>query len=102
MNGKSAVVYFLNGFAINFINPFVFAVWIAFAAYLDKHSVNKHDLVLGLIACLAIIFATDCLKVIFATKISNYFKSKSMKLLIKTIGFGMVLFSFRLFYYLFQ
>ena len=61
--------YFVNGFLLNFVNPFVIAVWIGFYSINQSRLESKSAIILSLIITLLVIFVTDCLKVVFAHKL---------------------------------
>ena len=62
------VSFFSQGFLINFINPFVFVVWIGLIGYGQSQYGFSTNLFLFLGAILAGIFGTDLTKVYFAQK----------------------------------
>lgn len=99
IKNQTLFVYFINGFAVNFINPFVFAVWFGFGSYLESQLPNDNQVIVGLIVALIVIFLTDLLKAFYANKILDLIKPSKLKGLFKLFGIGMILFSFRLFYY---
>ena len=95
-SSKSVLIYGVNGFLINFVNPFVFAVWFGFYT-LNISKYDKEDsVVLSLIITLLVIFATDILKVFFAQKLIPFLTKKRLVKLFKIFGVIMVGFSIRL------
>lgn len=93
---NSLLKYGLNGFLINFINPFVFAVWFGFYTILVTNFDNEIEVKFGLIFILITIFFTDLLKAIFAHKIKEFITPKIYKKTLKVIGVVMILFGVRL------
>lgn len=102
IKGNTMIKYFLNGFLINFINPFVFAVWFGFYALVQSNYTNESEVIFSLVAALLIIFSTDILKAIFANKLSQFIKPKKLAILFKVFGFVMIAFSLRLFFEFFK
>lgn len=94
---ENLIKYFINGFLVNFINPFVFAVWFGFYALASSKFKNENEVVITLSVTLIVILLTDLLKVIFAKKLSNLIKPKNLKLAFKIFGVIMIAFSIRLF-----
>ena len=94
-------VYFINGFIINFVNPFVFIVWFGFIA-LCKSKYESTELVISIVVILATIFVTDLLKVHFANKLVGISKPKVLKIIFKIIGILMIIFGGRLIFEFFR
>lgn len=98
LNAKHYVGFFSKGFLVNFVNPFVFAVWIGIIKVAgDKHGFDK-DLALYLAGTLLAIFSSDIAKVFLAAKIKNILKPELLFVLYKIIGVLLVLLGLRLFY----
>lgn len=94
---KSAYLnYFLNGFLINFVNPFVFAVWIGVIGYSQTKFGTGWPLILFLAASLLGIFITDMSKVFFAQKIKQLIKETFLLKLYRIIGILLTIFGLRL------
>ena len=89
-------IYALNGFLLNFINPFVIMVWIGFLAINQAKFQNESSVILSLVVTLAVIFVTDCLKVVFANKLKPFIKKERLKLVYRIFGIIMMLFGIRL------
>ena len=87
----------LNGFLINFVNPFVFGIWVLFLSINQTKFESETAVVTSLISTLAIIFLTDLLKVFFAHKLKKFITSKRLKLIYKVFGIIMIVFGLRLF-----
>ncbi|MDC1370755.1 LysE family translocator [Flavobacteriales bacterium] len=97
IKAESLVKYFLNGFLINFVNPFVFAVWFGFYTLSSSKYTNESVVIICLVTALVAIFVTDILKVIFANKLSYFINPANLKLAFKIFGVIMIVFSLRLF-----
>jgi len=93
--------FFSKGFIVNFVNPFVFAVWIGIIKIAgDKHGYDE-KLTIYLAGTLLAIFSTDLLKVFLAAKIKHFLKPEILMFLYKVIGVVLVLLGLRLLYYAF-
>ncbi|MGE0636418.1 MAG: LysE family translocator [Bacteroidia bacterium] len=102
LNAKHYIGFFSKGFLVNFINPFVFAVWIGIIKVAgDKHGFDN-DLALYLAGTLLAIFSTDMTKVFLASKIKSILKPEILFVLYKIIGVCLVLLGLRLFYVAFS
>ncbi len=90
--------FFSKGFLVNFVNPFVFAVWIGIIKVAgDKHGFDN-DLGIYLSGTLVAIFGMDMTKVFLAGKIRNLLKPEILFVLYKIIGVCLVLLAVRLLY----
>ena len=95
LQNKKLVTYFINGFLINLVNPFVFAVWIGFVSY-NATKFSSVEIAISLGFTLLTIFTTDVLKAYFANKLMYLMKPRKITRLFKIFGGLMILFSFRL------
>lgn len=94
---KSLVSIFFRSFLLNFVNPFVFAVWVGFLTYSEtKFSVQAAPSILTY--TLVVIFITDIIKVFLAKKLSFFFNTQKLLLFKKLTGIFMILFAVRLFW----
>ncbi len=99
----SYVSYFAQGFLINFINPFVFVIWIGVIGYAEtEYGTNKNELFLFLGAALLGIFFTDLTKVYFAQKIKKFLTQKFLKRLSQVFGIVLIVFGLRVLFYVFE
>lgn len=98
---SSLLKYGINGFLINFVNPFVFAVWFGFYTLNSAKYENSFDIKTSLMVTLLTIFITDILKAIFANKIKRWISPLVFSKMVKLIGFIMICFGVRLFTSLF-
>ncbi len=90
--------FFTKGFLVNFVNPFVFAVWLGIIAVAgNKHGFDV-DLGIYLSGTLLAIFICDMSKVFLAGKIKNILKPQILFVLYKIIGVCLVLLGMRLLY----
>lgn len=96
LNSKSLWVYGLNGFLINFINPFVFGVWVVFLTINQSKYGNESSILISMSIILTVIFITDLLKAFFAYKLKNLMNPSRLRTVYKIFGVIMVLFGSRL------
>ncbi|MEM7161736.1 MAG: LysE family transporter [Bacteroidota bacterium] len=90
---------FSSGFLVNFVNPFVFMVWIGFIVYGEERFHTEQTLWIFLIGILVGIFTQDILKVIFSNKLKQFLKPERLKVVFKWIGVLLIVFAVRLFYF---
>jgi len=91
---------FVRAFLINFVNPFVLAVWIGFMSY--SRAAFKGEEWLVLAGILLTIFATDLIKAFYASKLKSIFESDKMSLFYKVSGALFIVFGIRLLIYSFK
>jgi L-lysine exporter family protein LysE/ArgO len=89
--------HFLNGFIINFVNPFVLAVWIFFLSY-NQELYAAAEVIISLCITLLVIFATDCLKAYYSEKLNKVLTPKTLLTINKVVGILFLIFSIRFFY----
>ena len=89
---------FVNGFSINFFNPFVLAVWLSVVNYAKTN--HQENQISFLVAALCGIFIIDIVKVILSKKLFKFVQSKKLELFYKFSGFIMLGFSFRILWFL--
>jgi threonine/homoserine/homoserine lactone efflux protein len=95
--------YFAQGFLINFVNPFVFVIWIGIIGYAEtEYGANKNDLFLFLGSTLLGIFLTDITKVYFAQKIKRFLTPIFLKRLSQVFGIILIVFGVRVLFYVFR
>lgn len=91
---------FTKGFLVNFVNPFVFFVWIGLLTYAEgKFSSNIH-VTIYMVSILFGIFITDIIKVLLAHRLQLFLRPTMLKKLFRMIGIILILFSFRLIYFI--
>jgi len=96
--GKTnAIGLIASGFLVNFINPFVFVIWIGFSLRATTLEAEGQDPWVFLVAILIGIFVTDLLKALFAPKLKMLLSPQWLKRLYRVIGVAMLVFSIRLF-----
>lgn len=101
LNSHHYFSFFAKGFLVNFINPFVFLVWLGIMAFAKaKYSISI-NLYLFLSAVLSGILTTDVLKVFFAQKLKTVIQPAFLTKLYKVIGFLLLIFASRLLWFAF-
>ena len=88
---------FTKGFLVNFVNPFVFIVWIGLITYAKEK--YPDGLMIYLCMVLLGIFLTDSLKAFFAGKVKSLLAPKRLRRIYHVIGILMIVFSIRLFWH---
>ena len=87
---KDLLGFFIKGFAVNFINPFVFMVWIGIIGGADADP--EINLFWFLSGTLLGILTLDSLKVVFAHKIRPLLQPKVLKVIFRISGILLILF----------
>lgn len=91
--------YFAKGFLVNFVNPFVFMVWIGLLLFAKEQYSTGKTFWIFIGAILLGIFIQDLLKAIFAKRIRPLLNPKRLKIIYKWIGYILILFSIRLLFW---
>lgn len=91
--------FFAKGFVVNFVNPFVFVVWIGIIGIARTEYGVTLNLLVFLSAILLGIFTTDALKVIFAHRLKNYIRPEFLKNIYRLIGIALIAFGIRMAWY---
>lgn len=91
--------YFIKGFLVNFVNPFVFFVWVSILTYANTSFVSTPEIGWYIFAVLLGIFATDTLKILLAGKLQTMLNPLFLKRLFKGIGIVLIVFGLRLVYF---
>lgn len=90
--------FFVQGFSVNFFNPFVFVVWIGVYQYGQVKYVDERDVLWFLIAVLIGVLTTDILKVFLSEKLRKFVTTRRLNMFFKIIGVLLLLFSIRILY----
>jgi len=96
LKSKSLLVYTINGFIINFVNPFVFGVWVVFLTINQSKFEKESSVIISMTTILAVIFLTDILKALFAHKLKKFMNESRLKTMYKVFGVIMIVFGSRL------
>lgn len=94
--------YFVQGFLLNFVNPFVFVIWIGLIGYAETEYGYGKDMLIFFAAALIGIFTTDVLKAYFAHKIKKFLTKKFMRNLSRVFGIVLIVFGIRVIFYVFR
>ncbi len=86
------VGFFVKGFLVNFVNPFVFVVWIVIINEAAGRFGEGTDLLVYLSAALLGILTTDSLKALFAHKLSLILKPGFLSRVYRLIGLILIVF----------
>lgn len=95
----SRLKFFTNGFLVNFVNPFVFGVWLVVVTFLQANYPNQNDQFLYLAGALLGILTADTAKVFLARQIEVYLTLEKMVKIYRLAGMALLLFALRLFYH---
>lgn len=98
LQSKDYFTFFTKGFVVNFVNPFVFVVWIGVVGF-GQGKYNSVDLFAFLVATLLVILVTDSLKVLLAVKLKVLLTEITLVKMYRIIGFVLVLFGMRMIWY---
>jgi threonine/homoserine/homoserine lactone efflux protein len=91
------LTYILKGYFLNIMNPFVWFFWIsAMVGVSSNFGDDKHGILIFFIGTLSVVFATDILKVLIASKLKRYLSGRILLLInhavgILLVGFGIFL-----------
>jgi threonine/homoserine/homoserine lactone efflux protein len=102
MSKATYLAYFSQGFLINFVNPFVFVVWIGIIGYAETEYGFSTSMFVFLAAALIGIFSTDMTKVYFAQKIKRFLTPIFLKRLYQFFGIALIVFGIRIIFYIFR
>jgi len=91
--------YFAKGFIVNFVNPFVFLVWIGVIGLAQTKHGSGQELWVFLGAALLGILVTDSAKVVFADRIKKLIQPKFLRKAYQVIGVVMIGFGMRLLWF---
>lgn len=94
--------YFTKGFLVNFVNPFVFLVWISIIGLAQGKYGSGQDLWVFLAAALLGILTTDTLKVVFADKVKVLIQPRYLFRAYQLIGVLLIGFGVRLLWFAFS
>lgn len=99
LNPGHYTAYFAKGFIVNFVNPFVFLVWIGVIGLAQGKHGSGQELWIFLGAALLAILLTDSTKVLFANRIKKLIKPHFLKRTYQIIGVLMIGFGVRLLWF---
>jgi len=87
------LTYILKGYFLNIMNPFVWFFWIsAMVGVSSNFGEDKHGIVIFFTGTLAVVYATDILKVLVASKLKSYLNRKILLFINRIVGLILVCF----------
>jgi threonine/homoserine/homoserine lactone efflux protein len=98
INQPSFKSFFTKGFVVNFVNPFVFLIWIGIIDYSVSSWGKGVESSLYLLGAVLGILVTDVSKVFLADKLKVIMNPKKLYWIYKIAGLALVGFSIRLLY----
>lgn len=99
---RDAAGLFVNGFLVNFVNPFVFAVWAAIVLRGTRGYGEGGARLLFLFAVLSGIFVSDLAKAWLAPRLKPLLAGRMLKRLYRLIGVALLVFGLRVLWYSFS
>lgn len=97
-NVKDLFSGFSYGFLVNFVNPFVFAVWLGIIAYATKkYPENSGSFVASMLIA---VFILDIVRAYFAGYLRKFLKPNTLKNIFRFFGVVLVAFVIRIIYHL--
>lgn len=91
--------FFTKAFLVNFVNPFVFLVWISIIGLANKTYDSQPEVIAFITAALTGVITTDTLKVLGCKYLRKIIEPVFLLKVYRVIGFALILFSFRLFWH---
>lgn len=98
---KNLLEGFTYGFLVNFVNPFVFAVWLGTIAYASE-KYGEENISEFVVAMIGAIFFIDTTRAYFAVYLNKWLSPKHLKMLFRIFGAILFAFVFRIIYHLWQ
>jgi len=95
--GKSLHTCFTSGFVVNFINPFVLAVWLGMVMHANGKFSAGNGVLFFLVGALLGIFITDVAKALLAPRLKPILMPATLKRVHAVIGIALLGFSVRAF-----
>jgi threonine/homoserine/homoserine lactone efflux protein len=99
LNKYSYLTFFSKGFLVNFVNPFVFMVWIGIIKFTEQTADRNENATIFLLGSLLGILTTDLLKVALAKHIKKFIKPQTLQWIYRIFGVILIGFGLRLFYH---
>ena len=97
---KNLASGFSYGFLVNFVNPFVFAVWFGIVAYSSRK--YEEDASLFVVSMLIGIFSLDITRAYLAHYLKGFLKPRYLKKIFRIFGLILIGFVIRIIYFLYQ
>lgn len=92
ITSRDFVGLFIQGFLVNFVNPFVFTYWIgALGIVSSRHGLSPTVVILMFGGAITTIYVTDSLKALFAARMKTYMQSSVLIWLNRGMGVFLIL-----------
>ncbi|OFY88809.1 MAG: hypothetical protein A3K10_14700 [Bacteroidetes bacterium RIFCSPLOWO2_12_FULL_31_6] len=101
LSKRNYISYFIQGFLINFINPFVFVVWIGIIGIAGTKYSNSYNFLFFLGSVLLGIFVEEFSKVVLAHRIKEFLNPSHLIKIYRFFGIILLIFSAWIFIYSF-
>lgn len=101
LSKKNYISYFIQGFLINFINPFVFVVWVGIIGIAGTKYPNSYNFLFFLGSVLLGIFVEELSKVVLAHRIKEFLNPSHLIKIYRFFGIILLTFSIWIFGYSF-
>jgi threonine/homoserine/homoserine lactone efflux protein len=95
------MISFIKGFLVNFVNPFVFLVWLGVIVYVKSRYQLKEHFALFLSGTLLAILVSDTTKVFLARRLGDLLNGPSRVWIQKCFGLILIAFGLRIFLLIF-
>ncbi len=99
LSKRNYVSFFVQGFLINFINPFVFVIWIGLIGVAQSNYNTTTDVILFLSSILLGVLTVELAKVVLAHRIKRLLNPNYMVKIYRVFGVILILFSIWLLVY---
>ena len=96
LSASNYLEFFAKGFLVNFVNPFVFVLWMAYIGYATSQTDNDFQMSVFLGGILLGILSVELVKVFFANKIKAIFRPDLLVWIFRAIGVGLIGFGIRM------
>jgi len=102
LNTSTLFASFSKGFLINFVNPFVFLVWISLITYARTKFHHSGNFIIFFSAILTGIFTIDVLKTMLANKVRSFLTVKNIRITHRLTGIILLAFALRTAWYVYN
>lgn len=91
----------LKGFLLNGVNPFVLFFWIGIVSNVSL-DYSTNEAITFFVVLVSTVFIVDVIKSYFAVKLAQIVTPRFMRIMNRVVGIALILFSLRLFNFVFQ
>ena len=96
LKSSSLFNFFMKGFLVNFINPFVFVVWMGLIAFASNKQPSISGQIVFLTGILLGILTQDSVKAAMANYIKNFLEPRFLRITYRVIGISLIFFGVRM------